>query len=101
MTAASLFSLYAFGPSLSTATVSGVVSLWVSWSFSRSAAVDAADADDHGAQLLVVLLDLVDGLDQLGQVLVGLLGEDQHHGRTRLAVELADVAQGLALAARR
>ena len=97
MTAASLFSLYAAGPSLSSATVSGVVSLCVLWSFSKSAAGDAADADDDRAELGVVLLDLVHGLDHLGQVLVGLLGEDQDDGRAGLAVVLADVAKRVAL----
>ena len=38
VTAASLLRLYFSGPSLSWATVSGVVSLWVDWSFSKSAA---------------------------------------------------------------
>ena len=58
---------------------------------------DSADSDDHGPELRVGLLHLVHGLDQTGQVVVRLLGENQNHGGPTFSIVLSDVAQLLAL----
>ena len=56
-------------------------------------AFDAANAHDHGPELVVALLHFIDCLDDLDEVLVGLLGEDEDDGGAGFAVELADVAE--------
>ena len=48
------------------------------------AAAFAADPNDDRAQVLVAFLHLVDSLDERGQVVVRLLGEDHDDGRSVL-----------------
>lgn len=62
---------------------------------------DAANADDDGAELLMVFLDRINRLDDGGEVIICLLTENDDDGRTGLSVVLSDIAKGLALVSAR
>ena len=57
----------------------------------------AADAHPDCSELRIVLLDLIDRFHDGGNVVIRFLAEDQHDGRTGLAVVFSDIAELLAL----